>query len=456
MTKRNEASFLPSLILMLLVSVLVTSCSPPEKRPDPEATAANVVLIVVDALRPDHLSFNGYHSKTSPYFDSIAARGLYFARAYSQESYTQASTPSLFISRYPTEHRVFHDNPRIDILEEPYTTLAEVLGEYGFSTAAFVFNPHLNAEYNFDQGFDVYDDNKEGFVATETTKKYETASKIRRKSLEWLGSLEEEAPFFLYLHYRDVHGPYDPPEEYVDRKALRALKKSGDRTGRTVLKYDGEIAYTDDQLKILVEEIARLRPGTLFIVTADHGEEFWEHGFRTHGRSLYEPGIRIPLLFYLPRRDFSQVIHRPVESIDIAPTILNMVGVPVPEEFRGLNLLDVARDPGMAREFVFSGGAKGRAVLIRGDMKYYRYRDIDKKLIMSSGRDYAELPFVEELYDLSRDPGETVNLIETEKDLAGIFRKEVDRYFGLQGEGRPGTVTPDEETIRRLKALGYL
>lgn len=142
----------------------------------------NVVWITVDALRADHLGCYGYEKNTSPFINRFAAEGVLFKNAFSQESYTQASVPSFFTSTYPPVHQVLYDKPTIDILDSSFITIAEVLKENGYDTAAFVFNPHLKAVFNFGQGFDVYDDNKEGF--NESLPRYaafETAGKMFEK-----------------------------------------------------------------------------------------------------------------------------------------------------------------------------------------------------------------------------------------------------------------------------------
>ena len=158
----------------------------------------NVVWITIDALRADHLGCYGYEKKTSPFIDGLAANGILFRWAYSQESYTHASVPSFFTSTYAFQHRSLYDHPKIDRLDPGFLTVAEVLKNAGYRTAAFVFNPHLYAKYRFDQGFDLYADHKEGGGKHDPVyRQAETAMRIRHAVGDLLGLLERSAPVSL-------------------------------------------------------------------------------------------------------------------------------------------------------------------------------------------------------------------------------------------------------------------
>ena len=292
--KRQFLAVVTAIVALLLSVFLDNKDSIAAKSTNKKAIGPNVVFIVIDALRPDHLSFNDYFRKTSPFIDSIVKKGIYFKRAYSQESYTQASMPSIFTSQYPIDHRVLYNKPEIDILDDDFITLAEVLKDNGYSTGAVVFNLYLRDKYNFDQGFDMYGNyykkKKKRLSGKERVEAYETASKIHEKSLKWLANNDKSKPFFLYLHYMDVHEPYLPPSPY-NRMFIGT-------TLSNVSKYDALIAYIDYKLSLLFKEINKLSHETIYIISADHGEEFGEHGHTSHGYSLYEESIRIPLIIY--------------------------------------------------------------------------------------------------------------------------------------------------------------
>src|SRR5688572_20885663 len=227
----------------------------------------NILILVIDALRPDHLGCYAYARPTSPALDALARRGVLFADATSPSSYTRAAVPSIFASVHPAAHGVFSQGPQVEVLSDEYTTLAETLKARGYRTAAFMPNPSLHRSFNFVQGFDLYDDNilmGQG-PAHEAQ---ETARKINGRALRWLrGARSDPAkPFFAYLHYRDVHGPYVPAPPYdrmfptigAGRQLTPAQYRSQPLDIRRprryrdldsyINQYDGEIRYTDDRL----------------------------------------------------------------------------------------------------------------------------------------------------------------------------------------------------------------
>lgn len=418
-----------------------------EDRNGPYCPRCNVVLIVVDALRADHVGFNGYHRNTTPFLDTLARRGVNFRNTYSQESYTQASVPSLLTSTYPTEHRVLYDRPLIDTLSEESLTIAEVLEAHEYSTAAFVFNPHLQARYNFDQGFDLYDDNPEGFVGRTRAERYETAAKIEVKTRAWLATARD--PFFLYLHYRDVHAPYVPMPPYDEMFVTPDIAAVPKSPRYALSQYDGEIAYTDRYLERLVADIERERGPTLFVITADHGEAFMDHGSNGHGWELYEENIKVPLLFYLASYPGGETIEDRVELVDVAPTVLRLVDVPVAESMKGQFLF-----AGSKKGIVFSGGAFGRGVLIERDKKLYRR--VPKNRQRRQPENGQTASFVEEVYDLTKDPRERRNLVTELPDLATDLRAKLAVAEKSSRVLVPRAVEVDPVTEKRMRALGYL
>ncbi len=441
-------------------------------------TKHNVVWICIDAQRADHLGVYGYEKETSPFIDALAGEGVLFMSAIAQESYTQASVPSYFTSTYPLEHGVFYDLPEINVLAPRFITIAEILSLEGYATAAFVFNPHLKSKYGFDQGFDLYDDNPEGWRKdVPRHESMETAQKIHEKVDRHFQQMTDR-PVFLYLHYRDVHSPYAPPPPYdqtfMSPEWTRIPKRGDpDRLAYRVSQYDGEIRYTDDWLRKTFDLLAGhglTKENTIFVLSADHGEEFedahpGDPGGRQHGRTLYTEQIRVPLVFSLPGAEArKRVIDKPVELVDIAPTVLDAVGIDWKRfgQFRGKSLLPVIAGGKAPERVVYTGGNHRRGALISGDWKYYRYdkalkrREYWKKTFARAPEDY-QYDFGEELYNLRDDPAEKKNLIAEHADVASELRQRLDEIeAGLATAAEAPSVELDDETRKQLEALGYL
>jgi arylsulfatase A-like enzyme len=444
----------------------------------------NLVWLVIDAQRADHLGCYGYPKDTSPVLDAFAAGGVLFSNAISQESYTQASVPSYLTSTYPLQHRVLYGGTAIDVLDPRFVTIAEVLKARGYATAAFVFNPHLKAQFGFDQGFDLYDDNKEGWPTEgPRDEAMETARKIHHKVEQYLGRVSYR-PVFLYLHYRDVHSPYAPPPPYnalflpPQVQPLRHLLYP-ERRGRSprrdlgviLSRYDGEIRYADAHIGRTLELLERSgisRENSIIIITADHGEEFrdphpGDPGGWEHGRTLYAEQIRVPLMLSLPGvRVQQRIVESYVELVDVVPTVLDVLGIDWKKfgQFEGESLVPLIAEGGPARRLAYSGGNHGRAALMLGDWKYYRYdkglKGNRRKSFHRSSSDYV-YDFGEELYNVREDPGETRDLIAEAKQTAAELRSELEQIEAdLKATAAGEAVEMDEATREQLEALGYL
>jgi arylsulfatase len=251
------------LALLLACAAGLFGCQP--KR-DP-----NVLILVIDALRPDHLGCYGYTLATSPAIDALARRGVLFADVTSLSSYTRAAVPSIFASVHPGAHGVLTQGRQVEKLSDEYTTLAEFLKARGYVTAAFAPNPSLHRSFNFNQGFDLYDDD---FQIGVRAQDFDTARRINERTLRWFRA-NRGKPFFAYLHYRDVHAPYVPPPPYdrmfdrpgEGRRLTEAEYKSQPPDLRRPQRfqdldsyrerYDGEIRYTDDHLARLLATLAQ-------------------------------------------------------------------------------------------------------------------------------------------------------------------------------------------------------
>ncbi len=448
----------------------------------------NVVWFLIDALRADHLGCYGYEKDTSPFIDRFARESVLFKNAMSQESYTQASVPSYFTSTYPTVHQVLYDNPEIDTLADEFTTIAEVLSAEGYTTAAFVFNPHLKAKYGFGQGFDIYDDNAPGWPENVPLyERFETARKLHEKTAQFLTE-NKRRPLFLYLHYRDVHTPYVPPPPFHstflptgEKARIDLLYPKGNKhkpismrknLALHISQYDGEIRYTDayiEQTVALLSQNGVNRENTIFIITSDHGEEFYdEHpgdkGGKSHGRTLYREQIHVPLIIAVPGLEpAKRIIESPVELVDIVPTILDHVGVDwrVFEQFSGTSLREMMTTGAETRRRVYSGGSHRRGMVIESGWKFYRN---DKKLKKRRSRNFRQpkenqrYNMVEELYHIEQDPLEKNNLLDKAPDRANELRQKLDALEKELNEKRTSGQKQilSEETKQKLKALGYI
>ncbi|NHX38170.1 MULTISPECIES: sulfatase [Haloarcula] len=306
----------------------------------------NVILLSADALRADHLSCYGYHRETSPVLDEFAEESIRFENAYSASSHTREAVPALLTGKYP--------DVAVDSKYQLATeTIASTLSQEGYATAGFHSNPFVSRAYGFDEGFDHFDDdlhlgqNKLVALAQRALDKlrnrhYARATEINERSLKWVDSLDEE-PFFLWNHYMDTHGPYEPPSEYAKlytdqdlsgRDAQSLYKRAIDDPHSITNKekqllidlYDGEIRYNDYHLGEFFDALRErdLFADSLIIVTADHGDAFGEHGYYEHPRYLHEEITKVPLFVRVPsgRND---VVETPASTLDIASTLDNVI-----------------------------------------------------------------------------------------------------------------------------------
>lgn len=451
----------PKAVLVLLgaCAVWLSGCQP--KR-DP-----NVLILVIDALRPDHLGCYGYALPTSPTVDALARRGVLFADASSLSSYTRAAVPSIFASVHPSAHGVLSQGKKVEMLSDEYKTLAETLKERGYATAAFTPNPSLQRAFNFDQGFDLYDDDFQVNV------QFETARRINERTLRWLRA-NREKPFFAYLHYRDVHAPYVPPPPYdrmFDKPGEgRPLSQGEYKTQPPDIReprrfrdldsyleqYDGEIRYTDDHLAKLLETLKQegFLDNTVIFLTADHGESFLEHGSWTHGTGLYEELTRVPLLLILPgEKHAGKRVERPVQTTDLYPTVLDLLDEEVLPELQGRSLFEAIEGKSGSDRSIFGEALVGRGHRPRNFGQFVSVRTGGWKLI------YNRWSRTGELYNLIEDPAEKRNLLDREPERAKTLLRLIlahDRETARRSHRVEGQEPLPEDVVEGLRSLGYV
>jgi len=432
----------------------------------------NVILILIDTLRADHLSSYGYERETSPHIDRMAKEGVLFQNAVAPAPWTKPSTASLLTSRYPSVLGTIYGQ---SMLPDSATTLAEVLKSAGYTTAGFVANPQVKAIFNFNQGFDFYDDSivedkiyynilrsrdlekriiRSLFKIRLSWTHNNNAEMLNRKFIPWLKE-NKDTNFFLYLHYIDPHEPYSPPSPFNTKYTSSGMSKNE----RNIALYDGEIAYIDKhigELLHLLEEL-NIADNTLVILTSDHGEEFYEHGGTGHGQSLYEELIRVPLIIKYPSvLPAGNMVKNRVGIIDVMPTILEILDISSDNHMEGVSLLPLIKKENLVdrNDYFF-----GETYLSRFTGKSVSYRNWKYIYTESSElRNLSELG-PEELYNLDDDPDELNNLLDQKPEIVRNLREKLSfysRYVKEKAVSSPEKAKVDERTKQQLKALGYV
>ncbi len=448
----------------------------------------NVVLVVIDTLRADHVGAYGYAHPTTPNIDRLAERSVVFETAISQAPWTAPAIASLITGLYPSVHGL-DGGIRWGEAESPdgrvlpfavqktlphrQQTLAELFRDAGYSTAAFVSNLYVNAIFGFAQGFDHFDDSHDDYLL-ETGETKRRAEVTNSRVFEWLRSGVDE-PFFLLVHYNDPHWPYEPPPPYgasfiagydgpftptTTREVVVTHREMpppiSDRDLAYIVGlYDGEIQYVDAHLGRLLDAVNELPMDRelVTVVTADHGEEFLDHGAFNHGYTLYEEQTLVPLLISEPSRFAPRRVGQQVRLIDTAPTLLGIAGIEtLGSVFQGRSLV-----PLMDGSRIDNLAAFSEATNVGG---HSAIRSAEALKLIHSLTDPQWL-----LFDLESDPGE-------QRDLSGQHPSRLDDLAAQLEAWRSANdalrraiggsataleqVVLDEKTKRGLEALGYI
>ena len=465
-----------------------------------EPSRPNVVLVVMDTVRADHLSIYGYERDTTPHLASLLDDATLYTNAIATGDMTLISHASILTGMYGTSHGAHFDFPMLPDgrpLAAEFTTLTEVLAAHGYSTLGVVSNfAYLSREFGLQQGFHYYDDRVfshfflggHAFYLRELVrqvlthfsspevfdKRFRNAETINASAFDLIGSAREaEAPFFLFLNYMDAHWPYLPPAPFdtrypgkldgyttkrydVLKERLMSLVGKMPKQDRDhlVSQYDGAIAYLDAQLGLLIEYLKNqdLYDDTLIIVTSDHGETFGERNLLEHAVSVYQDQVRVPLVVKAPNSHEPAEINVVVSGVDIMPTVLDFVGVSSPAHLDGRSLLD--RDATKEVRFIVSESF-GNPFFIDWHPRFDRteraiYSDSFKYIRSTSGK--------QELYDLEANPMEQANRVDGELADAGELDMRLDAWLEAK-RGRENTSTPEtlsDETLRQLRSLGYV
>jgi arylsulfatase A-like enzyme len=434
-----------------------------------------VLLITVDALRPDHMSSYGYPRYTTPAIDEMATRGVIFDQAYTYWPKTRGSFAAMFTSLYASQHGL---TVRDRDLPDFNQTLAETLQTAGYRTAAVIDNGNLDGALGFAQGFDVFEQ-----AWTKAAKEIDRTEYITQFAVNYIQDKRDSRPFFLWIHYVNPHAPYDPPEELLEPYRNDGIIPRGpeiepvvgyhggvnrnlyvegeNHLGDYYDRYDAEITFSDQQVRLVLEalEASPHKGKTLVVFTSDHGESLGEHDYYfDHGFNLFNPCLRIPLILYfpgiVPEGERNQAT---VTTLDIFPTILDLAQVTFPPELQGTSmvpLLNKSKDQIHER------------LLFQNDQHHIGLSDGRLKLIAYPRTEEQERHY--ELYDTLQDPGELEDRYEESESTIAAYQAELERLrtrtVAWQQEttrrrmGAPAKTDDQlsEETLKNLEALGYV
>jgi arylsulfatase A-like enzyme len=455
-----------------------------------DAKRPNIVFILLDATRADHLSMYGYSRPTTPNLDQLARRGVVFDHMYAQSSWTKPSVATILSSLYPSVHKVTRER---DFLSDDVTVLPELLRAAGYKTFGVSANANVSPIFGYSQGFDEFRVWKVesairltmvGRIAQDLF----TTSQLRRMlgergdiipraevltdlTLDWV-SRSGEGPFFLYVHYIDPHTPYTPPAPYdtmfdhrkdpprraggVDPLALVPPDQSRAEVGRILDLYDGEIVYADLHIGRLLRELGArgILDNAIVVFTADHGEEFWEHGHDEHGKSAYEEVLRVPFVISAPGR-LPAGVHADdyVGLIDLTPTLLALAGIEVPADLQGLSFAGVltgSTERRPERRLFAQAITDAFALEMVRDQRYKLVRHLH-------GPRAGQV----ELYDLREDPLERTDISARTRPRVQTFTEDLDAFNRLLAGASSRFSAQqvkrlDPQTERALRSLGYI
>ncbi|HPQ68656.1 MAG TPA: sulfatase [bacterium] len=420
-TIRRRAGLHNSLLIFFLAAALLPAAlgcsSPPVKH--------NIVLILVDTLRADHLGCYGYQRPITPNIDKLAKESTLFEQAFSHSPWTMPSVASIMTSLPPRDHGITNWKQP---LAERHLTLAEQLRKDGYATAAVVSHFIFEPKYNFNQGFDFFD---YSVLEKGHPKKIHSSGEVSDIAIKQLDELgESNKPFFLWLHYFDPHNDYLKHEGY-------------DYGNEPVDLYDSEIAFTDHHIGRVLQKLDNLglHDKTIVVFMADHGEEFRDHGGTRHSRTLYNEVLRIPLMIRAP--GFSpQRIKTTVKESDLAPTLLTLIGQQTPKAFSG-------------KTFTI----KGNKIKVDTPRTVFAetFRMARKKGVVHQNwkliHDLKKKRF--QLFNLETDPIEKVNLFKSNQQMAGKLKQMLRDHYKVK-RAKVEEKPLDSDLEEKLRSLGYI
>lgn len=437
-----------------LLAGLLAGCGQPLVAPRPD-----VLLLVVDTLRADHVGSYGYDRPTTPRIDALAAEGAAFELAYAPMATTTPAHAALFTSRSPLGLGLVRNGLS---LSEEAVTLAEILVRNGYRTAAFVSSYPVSRRFGMGQGFGHFDD---AFSVASSRVLDPTWEQLRVEggfdrdgratvdaALAWLEAEAPASPLFLWVHLFDPHGPHIRPQRFEDLFARPGMSHQE----RVIARYDANVRHSDAEIGRLVDHFSELRDwdNTLVVFVSDHGEGLFAHGWQFHNRTTFEEEVRIPFIVRWPGRiGASSRIEQPARLVDVLPTLVSALELDAgAATFEGIDLMpylrrSVAPDPSrpifLQRPYYAASGPGPKDVgygfgVRRGAWKYFEAADEGRR----------------ELYDLREDGGERIDVAEARPDKAAELSALIREWRTLQKGGLArSALTPRDKAA--LEALGY-
>lgn len=394
------------------------------------AGRSNVILISIDTCRPDYFGCYGYSGQTTPNIDALAADGTLFSNVITPIPLTFPAHCSMLTGTIPPHHGV-HDNIAYR-LAESNVTLAEHLQSAGYATAAIVGAFVLDAQFGLGQGFDSYNDDLGKGMTFTGGYPERRGDAVTQAALDWLDQAPSK-PFFMFLHYFDPHFPYRAPAPFAESFPSDP--------------YAGEIAYTDYCIGLVLDKLKTLGlyDSSSIIITGDHGESFGEHNESEHGYFIYHTTTKVPLIFKAPDVSVGRRVSEKVAIVDIVPTVLAQMGLPIPDRLQGKNLAPYlsGATPATQERYIYTESMTatryGCSSLLGLETDHWKY--------IQSTRP--------ELYDLSHDPAELRNVVDQHPQRAGILREQLRAILEETLRAGDSHLALDQESLERLRQLGY-
>ncbi len=432
MKKKTVVLFL---IFILVLSLIFNQSCKKEKK------NYNVVVIVIDALRADRLPMYGYKKMTAPFLYKLSKQSAVFMHTFAASSWTAPATATIFTSLYPFQHGVLMGllairnakkiNPNITVNKIPgeIVTMPEVLQKYSYKTFGIADNLNISVYEGFDQGFDKFETNS-----------YKGAKFVSEELLKWKNEIIKSGKYFLYIHFMDPHAPYHGREPLYE--------KSDNFEEDIKRRYDSEIHYADEYIKKLYKEFG-WDQNTLLIITSDHGEGLWDHGWMDHGHSLYYEEIHVPLIIHYPEINKSKKIYTPVSTIDILPTIRDILGLPLSKKEEGKSLLPLLQNK--------KNKLNKRHIYLHLWKKVRREIEWDGVI---NGRWHFILKMRKErmLFDMGRDKKEQFNIYDGNKRMGKKLENQFFKFYKSckKFAKKKTKLKLNKKDINKLKSLGYV
>ncbi len=409
--------------LLLLTVYLCQTWAAPQSAP-------NLVFITIDTLRADHLGCYGYRQIKTPNIDALAGESTRFEHAFTPVPVTLPAHTAIFTGTYPMRSGM-HDFAA-NKLSPDQPTLASVLQQHGYATGAVIGSAVLDSRFGLNRGFDFYYDHFDFSRLDEANldAMERPGDQVTNVALDWLGKRGSK-PFFLWVHLYDPHYPYHPPEPFAAEYKNKP--------------YDGEIAFADAQVGRLTAYLKSngLYRNTMVVLTGDHGESLGEHGEQTHGFFIYNATLHVPVIVHVPGQGAAKTSSEPVSLVDLMPTVLHAMNLESPADVQGNNMVGTGSPS--------ADGVYSESFLPRLHFNWSELRGIE-----NTRYHFIDSPRPE-LYDLSKDAGETQNLIASKNAVSQEMRAKLQGVIQQYSAGQELAQKTglDPVLMERLKSLGY-